>query len=80
MFCALLLDFGLKNGGNFSEGLFFALHLISGEKSDQIWVEQFLVQIFVLLKFSEVPAPLFKILRTLLHIAITIPIFYAVGP
>ena len=29
-------------------------------------MEQFLILIFVVLKYSEVPAPLFKILRTLL--------------
>ena len=37
MFCAFLLGFGLKIGGNWSEDLFFvifALHLVLGEKSD----------------------------------------------
>ena len=49
------------------KNFFFALHLILGKKSDWFWVEQFLIQIFVLLKFFEVPGPpLFKILRTLL--------------
>ena len=34
MFCAFLLGFGPKIGLNLSENLFFALHLILGEKSD----------------------------------------------
>ena len=44
---------------------FFALHLILCEKSDWFRLEQFSIQIFVLLTFSEVPAPPppFKILR-----------------
>ena len=58
-------------GRNLSEDLFFfALHLILGEKWDEIWVWQFQILIYVPLKFSEVssppPPPLFKILRTLL--------------
>ena len=34
MICAFLLGIGLKIGGNLCEDLFFALHLILGEKSD----------------------------------------------
>ena len=48
---------------------FSALHLILGEKLDEIWEWQFQLQNYVPLKFSEVsapPPPLFKILRTLL--------------
>ena len=36
---------------------FFARHLIFRQKSDWFWVEQILIRIFVLLKFSEVSAP-----------------------
>ena len=64
-FCSLP-DFGRKMGRNLSEDLFFALHLILGEKWDEIWVWQFQILIYVPLKFSEVSAPPFKILRTLL--------------
>ena len=48
--------FGRKTGRNLSEDLFFfALHLILGEKRNWFWVEQFLIQIFILLEFSEFP-------------------------
>ena len=56
-------------GRNLSKDpFFFALHLILGEKWDEIWVWQFQILIYVHLKFSEVsaPTPLSKILRTLL--------------
>ena len=55
-------------GRNLSEDLFFfALHLILGEKWDEIYVRQFQILIYVPLKFSEVSGPsLFKILRSLL--------------
>ena len=60
VFFAFLLGFGLKIGGNLSEDpFFFALHVILGLNF------LFLSQIFVL-KFSEIPAPPFKILQTLL--------------
>ena len=62
MLRAFLPGYGQKMGRNLSEDFFFF------EKWDKIWVRQFKIQIFVLLKFSEVSAPpLFKILRTLLH-------------
>ena len=62
-------DFGRKMGRNLSEDLFFfALHLILGEKWDEIWVWQCQILIYVPFKFSEVSGPpLFKILRTLLR-------------
>ena len=51
-----------------TENLFFALHLILGKNRTEFGWTQFLILIFVLLRFSEVPGPpppLFKILRTL---------------
>ena len=44
IFCAFLLGFMLEIGLNLSEDLFFfALHLILGEKSNQIWVKTFFI-------------------------------------
>ena len=76
--CRPAPNYGQKIGLSLSEDLFFffffPLHLILGKKSDYILVEQFLILIFVLLKFSEVPGlPLFKILRTLLRCAVLCP-------
>ena len=57
-------DFGRKMGRNLREDLFFcfffALHLILGEKWDEIWVWQFQILIYVPLKFSEVFGPSFS--------------------
>ena len=54
-----LSDFERKTGRNLSEDLFFffALHLILGEKWDEIWVWLFQILIYAPLKFSEVSAP-----------------------
>ena len=58
----LHLTLGKKIGLNLSKDLFFCSSptVTLGKKSDWIWVEQFLILIFVLLKFSEVPAPPFS--------------------
>ena len=55
-------NFGPKMGPNLSEDLYFyfALHLILGRKSDEISVEQFLIQIFVFPKFTEISGPPFS--------------------
>ena len=62
LFCAFLLGLhprlGKKSDSISVKTFFFSLHLSLGEKSDCFWMEQFLIQIFVLLKFSELPAPL----------------------
>ena len=51
-------DIGRKMGRNESEDLFFfALHLILGEKWNEILVSQFQILIYVPLKFSEVSSP-----------------------
>ena len=57
-FLGLYSDLGENSDEIWVKTFFFALHLILGEKSDWFWVEQFLIQMFVLLKVSEVPAPL----------------------
>ena len=67
MFCPIVLGLHPSLGKKSDQiwvktFFFFALHLILGKKWD--W---FLILIFLVLKFSEVPGPsLFKILRTLL--------------
>ena len=62
--CRPATNSGQKIGLNLSEDFFsfsfFNLQLILGKKLDWIWVEQFLIFIFVLLKFSEVHGPPFS--------------------
>ena len=60
---------GPKTGLNLSEDRFFGLHLIFGRKTDWFWLEKIFILVFVILKFSEFPAPLSKILCTLLGMA-----------
>ena len=52
--------FWAKNRTKFEWRPFFALHLILGEKSDWFRAEQFLIQTFALLIFSEVSGPPFS--------------------
>ena len=59
-----------KIGLSLSEDFFFALHLILGKNLDWIWVQQFLILMFVLKIFWSFCPPLFKILRTLLVLCI----------
>ena len=64
LFFLLLTWFWAKDRTKFEwRPFFFALHLILGEKSDWFRAEQFLIQTFALLIFSEVsgPPPLLKI-------------------
>ena len=61
LFFPLHLILGQKNRTKFEWRPFFLLfHLILGKKLDWFWVEEFLILFFVLLKFSEVPAPFFS--------------------
>ena len=47
-----------KNGLNFSEDLFFSLHLSFGRKADLVLGWKIFILVFIILKFSEFPAPL----------------------
>ena len=66
LFIPVLTDRGVFRGGalDHEQRPFFGLHLILDRKTGLILGEKIFILIFVLLKFSEVPAPLFKILRT----------------
>ena len=70
LFLGVLPNFGPKTGLNLSEGLFFvcfALHLTFDRKNGLIVDVKIFIQDFLILRFSESPAPPFsKILRTLL--------------
>ena len=55
------LFFWPKTGLNLSEDLFFVgLHLILGRKADLVLGWKIFIVIFIILKFSEFPAPLFE--------------------
>ena len=58
-------NFGQKIGLTLSVFLWSSSYF--GQKIGQILVETIFILISVLLKFSEVPSPLFKILRTLVR-------------
>ena len=51
-------NFGLKTGLNLREDIFFGLHLILDRQTGLILGGKIFILTFVLLKFSEFPAPL----------------------